>query len=194
MLNWGKGAASSTLIFKSCFYGHQLKPNSWPKQHVFDLHECSWAAGSRWSLMKCWSNSTNKLHIKQRPTFTYLYLCFYVFLFQFRTFDPCKQLWCSHPDNPYFCKTKKGPPLDGTECAPGKVRLFAHRAFISPVIPLISHLPMWPEHVSVNQANKDPNDPREGGEGAESAGECSSCTLKLGALQMRNEMSSASVV
>lgn len=48
-----------------------------------------------------------------------------IFLFsvsQFRTFDPCKQLWCSHPDNPYFCKTKKGPPLDGTECAPGKVR------------------------------------------------------------------------
>eukprot|EP00069_Balaena_mysticetus_P022543 bmy_03343T0 len=41
-------------------------------------------------------------------------------LFQFRTFDPCKQLWCSHPDNPYFCKTKKGPPLDGTMCAPGK--------------------------------------------------------------------------
>lgn len=40
---------------------------------------------------------------------------------QFRTFDPCKQLWCSHPDNPYFCKTKKGPPLDGTECSPGKV-------------------------------------------------------------------------
>ncbi|XP_004680859.1 PREDICTED: A disintegrin and metalloproteinase with thrombospondin motifs 14 isoform X1 [Condylura cristata] len=38
----------------------------------------------------------------------------------FRTFEPCKQLWCSHPDNPYFCKTKKGPPLDGTECAPGK--------------------------------------------------------------------------
>ncbi|XP_042343986.1 A disintegrin and metalloproteinase with thrombospondin motifs 3 [Plectropomus leopardus] len=38
----------------------------------------------------------------------------------FRTFDPCKQLWCSHPDNPYFCKTKKGPPLDGTECNPGK--------------------------------------------------------------------------
>lgn len=40
---------------------------------------------------------------------------------QFRTFEACKQLWCSHPDNPYFCKTKKGPPLDGTECAPGKV-------------------------------------------------------------------------
>uniref|UniRef100_H3ASK2 ADAM metallopeptidase with thrombospondin type 1 motif 3 n=1 Tax=Latimeria chalumnae TaxID=7897 RepID=H3ASK2_LATCH len=38
----------------------------------------------------------------------------------FRTFDPCKQLWCSHPDNPYFCKTKKGPPLDGTECLHGK--------------------------------------------------------------------------
>uniref|UniRef100_A0AAQ5ZU41 ADAM metallopeptidase with thrombospondin type 1 motif, 14 n=1 Tax=Amphiprion ocellaris TaxID=80972 RepID=A0AAQ5ZU41_AMPOC len=25
-----------------------------------------------------------------------------------------------HPDNQYFCKTKKGPPVDGTECAPGK--------------------------------------------------------------------------
>lgn len=48
---------------------------------------------------------------------------FSALLLQFRTFDPCKQLWCSHPDNPYFCKTKKGPPLDGTECAPGKVRL-----------------------------------------------------------------------
>ncbi|XP_032697056.1 A disintegrin and metalloproteinase with thrombospondin motifs 14 isoform X3 [Lontra canadensis] len=39
---------------------------------------------------------------------------------QFQTFEPCKQLWCSRPDNPYFCKTKKGPPLDGTECAPGQ--------------------------------------------------------------------------
>ncbi|XP_058154961.1 A disintegrin and metalloproteinase with thrombospondin motifs 14 [Dasypus novemcinctus] len=38
----------------------------------------------------------------------------------FQTHEPCRQLWCSHPDNPYFCKTKKGPPLDGTECAPGK--------------------------------------------------------------------------
>ncbi|XP_019730093.1 A disintegrin and metalloproteinase with thrombospondin motifs 3 isoform X4 [Hippocampus comes] len=42
------------------------------------------------------------------------------FVLQFRTYDPCKQLWCSHPDNQYFCKTKKGPPVDGTECGPGK--------------------------------------------------------------------------
>lgn len=40
---------------------------------------------------------------------------------QYRTFDPCKQLWCSHPDNPFFCKTKKGPPIDGTMCGNGKV-------------------------------------------------------------------------
>ncbi|ERE87225.1 A disintegrin and metalloproteinase with thrombospondin motif 14-like protein [Cricetulus griseus] len=45
----------------------------------------------------------------------------------FRTFEPCKQLWCSHPDNPYFCKTKKGPPLDGTECAPGKCLAIGNR-------------------------------------------------------------------
>ncbi|XP_072256883.1 A disintegrin and metalloproteinase with thrombospondin motifs 2-like isoform X2 [Pyxicephalus adspersus] len=44
----------------------------------------------------------------------------YMMCTAFRTFDPCKQLWCSHPDNPYFCKTKKGPPLDGTMCAQGK--------------------------------------------------------------------------
>nr|XP_015815765.2 A disintegrin and metalloproteinase with thrombospondin motifs 3 [Nothobranchius furzeri] len=50
----------------------------------------------------------------------------------FRTFDPCKQLWCSHPDNPYFCKTKKGPPLDGTECAPGKWCYKGHCMWKSP--------------------------------------------------------------
>ncbi|XP_075457821.1 A disintegrin and metalloproteinase with thrombospondin motifs 2-like isoform X2 [Ascaphus truei] len=44
----------------------------------------------------------------------------YMMCTAFRTFDPCKQLWCSHPDNPYFCKTKKGPPLDGTMCSLGK--------------------------------------------------------------------------
>lgn len=42
---------------------------------------------------------------------------------QYRTFDPCKQLWCSHPENPFFCKTKKGPPIDGTTCGNGKVDL-----------------------------------------------------------------------
>uniref|UniRef100_A0A3Q3ABI1 ADAM metallopeptidase with thrombospondin type 1 motif, 2a n=1 Tax=Kryptolebias marmoratus TaxID=37003 RepID=A0A3Q3ABI1_KRYMA len=34
--------------------------------------------------------------------------------------DPCKQLWCSDYNNPFFCRTKKGPPLDGTKCGPGK--------------------------------------------------------------------------
>ncbi|XP_006815023.1 A disintegrin and metalloproteinase with thrombospondin motifs 3-like, partial [Saccoglossus kowalevskii] len=38
----------------------------------------------------------------------------------FQGMDLCMQLWCSHPDNPFFCKTKKGPPLDGTSCGPGK--------------------------------------------------------------------------
>nr|XP_044993351.1 A disintegrin and metalloproteinase with thrombospondin motifs 14 isoform X2 [Jaculus jaculus] len=50
----------------------------------------------------------------------------------FRTFEPCKQLWCSHPDNPYFCKTKKGPPLDGTECAAGKWCFKGHCIWKSP--------------------------------------------------------------
>ncbi|XP_062070728.1 A disintegrin and metalloproteinase with thrombospondin motifs 14 isoform X3 [Lepus europaeus] len=50
----------------------------------------------------------------------------------FRTFEPCRQLWCSHPDNPYFCKTKKGPPLDGTDCAPGKWCFKGHCVWKSP--------------------------------------------------------------
>uniref|UniRef100_A0A673Y201 ADAM metallopeptidase with thrombospondin type 1 motif 2 n=1 Tax=Salmo trutta TaxID=8032 RepID=A0A673Y201_SALTR len=44
----------------------------------------------------------------------------YMMCTAYRTFDPCKQLWCSHPDNPFFCKTKKGPPIDGTMCGDGK--------------------------------------------------------------------------
>ncbi|XP_060792363.1 A disintegrin and metalloproteinase with thrombospondin motifs 2 isoform X2 [Neoarius graeffei] len=44
----------------------------------------------------------------------------YMMCTAYSTYDPCKQLWCSHPENPFFCKTKKGPPIDGTKCAPGK--------------------------------------------------------------------------
>nr|XP_039262899.1 A disintegrin and metalloproteinase with thrombospondin motifs 3-like [Styela clava] len=35
----------------------------------------------------------------------------------FQNLDVCRTLWCSHDDNPKFCKTKNGPPVDGTECA-----------------------------------------------------------------------------
>uniref|UniRef100_G3QCN4 ADAM metallopeptidase with thrombospondin type 1 motif, 2 n=1 Tax=Gasterosteus aculeatus aculeatus TaxID=481459 RepID=G3QCN4_GASAC len=38
----------------------------------------------------------------------------------YATHDPCKQLLCSEYNNPFHCKTKKGPPLDGTKCGPGK--------------------------------------------------------------------------
>ncbi|KAI4873523.1 hypothetical protein NFI96_011354 [Prochilodus magdalenae] len=44
----------------------------------------------------------------------------YMMCTAYSTYDPCKQLWCSHPENPFFCKTKKGPPIDGTKCATGK--------------------------------------------------------------------------
>ncbi|XP_035846688.1 A disintegrin and metalloproteinase with thrombospondin motifs 2-like isoform X2 [Sander lucioperca] len=38
----------------------------------------------------------------------------------YASIDPCRQLWCSEYSNPFYCKTKKGPPLDGTKCGPGK--------------------------------------------------------------------------
>ncbi|KAK4883298.1 hypothetical protein RN001_006617 [Aquatica leii] len=36
-----------------------------------------------------------------------------------RSFDiiePCSHLWCGHEKSPLVCKTKKGSPLEGTEC------------------------------------------------------------------------------
>ncbi|XP_046880322.1 A disintegrin and metalloproteinase with thrombospondin motifs 2-like [Hypomesus transpacificus] len=53
---------------------------------------------------------------------------------QYRTYDPCKQLWCSHPDNPFFCKTKKGPPIDGTMCGDGKHCFKGHCIWLTPDI------------------------------------------------------------
>ncbi|KAG8008356.1 A disintegrin and metalloproteinase with thrombospondin motifs 2 [Nibea albiflora] len=38
----------------------------------------------------------------------------------YSTHEPCKQLWCADYNNPFYCKTKKGPPLDGTKCGPGR--------------------------------------------------------------------------
>lgn len=35
--------------------------------------------------------------------------------------DPCSHLWCGHKDSPLVCKTKKGPPLEGTSCGLDKV-------------------------------------------------------------------------
>ncbi|XP_061134978.1 A disintegrin and metalloproteinase with thrombospondin motifs 2-like isoform X1 [Syngnathus typhle] len=52
----------------------------------------------------------------------------------YRTFDPCKQLWCSHPENPFFCKTKKGPPIDGTTCGNGKHCFKGHCVWLTPDI------------------------------------------------------------
>lgn len=37
--------------------------------------------------------------------------------------DPCSHLWCGHEAAPLVCKSKKGPPLEGTECGFGKVIL-----------------------------------------------------------------------
>ncbi|CAG9824041.1 unnamed protein product [Phaedon cochleariae] len=38
----------------------------------------------------------------------------------FEIIEPCQHLWCGHEKSPMVCKTKKGPPLEGTECGFGK--------------------------------------------------------------------------
>ncbi|XP_059378241.1 A disintegrin and metalloproteinase with thrombospondin motifs 2-like [Carassius carassius] len=65
---------------------------------------------------------------------------------QYRPFDPCKQLWCAHPDNPFFCKTKKGPPIDGTKCGDGKHCLKGHCRHLTPdIIKQDGNWGMWSE-------------------------------------------------
>lgn len=75
------------------------------------------------------------------------YVC--VFL-QYTNLDPCKQLWCSDYNNPFSCRTKKGPPLDGTKCGPGKVR--THQG--NQVKGLVLHVNKNIFIVNINQVNK----------------------------------------
>ena len=44
----------------------------------------------------------------------------YSFCRSFQLSDPCAHLWCTHEENPELCKTKKGPPMDGTACGENK--------------------------------------------------------------------------
>lgn len=43
--------------------------------------------------------------------------------------DPCTHLWCSNSSMPHNCKTKKGPPLEGTIC--GKHKWCRHGLCVS---------------------------------------------------------------
>ncbi|XP_052006280.1 A disintegrin and metalloproteinase with thrombospondin motifs 2-like isoform X1 [Xyrauchen texanus] len=70
----------------------------------------------------------------------------YMMCTAYRTFDPCKQLWCAHPDNPFFCKTKKGPPIDGTTCGDEKHCFKGHCVWLTPdIIKQDGSWGMWSE-------------------------------------------------
>ncbi|KAI4905145.1 hypothetical protein NFI96_011526, partial [Prochilodus magdalenae] len=70
----------------------------------------------------------------------------YMMCTAYRTYDPCKQLWCAHPDNPFFCKTKKGPPIDGTMCGDGKHCFKGHCVWLTPdIIKRDGSWGMWSE-------------------------------------------------
>ncbi|XP_037396626.1 A disintegrin and metalloproteinase with thrombospondin motifs 2-like isoform X3 [Pygocentrus nattereri] len=70
----------------------------------------------------------------------------YMMCTAYRTYDPCKQLWCAHPDNPFFCKTKKGPPIDGTMCGDGKHCFKGHCVWLTPdIIKQDGNWGMWSE-------------------------------------------------
>ena len=59
----------------------------------------------------------NSIHIHNRPCFIRYFLCR-----SFALSDPCTHLWCGHKSSPQLCKTKKGPPLEGTPCGQDKVK------------------------------------------------------------------------
>lgn len=40
----------------------------------------------------------------------------YMFCRGFDIVEPCSHLWCGHIESPLVCKTKRGPPIEGTEC------------------------------------------------------------------------------
>ncbi|XP_056586848.1 A disintegrin and metalloproteinase with thrombospondin motifs 2 [Triplophysa dalaica] len=68
----------------------------------------------------------------------------YMMCTAYSTYDPCKQLWCSHPENPFFCKTKKGPPIDGTKCATGKNCFKGHCIKLTPdILRQDGHWGLW---------------------------------------------------
>ncbi|TSO15258.1 A disintegrin and metalloproteinase with thrombospondin motifs 2 [Bagarius yarrelli] len=70
----------------------------------------------------------------------------------YRPFDPCKQLWCAHPDNPFFCKTKKGPPIDGTICGDRKHCFKGHCVWLTPdIIKRDGNWGMWSEYGACNR-------------------------------------------
>lgn len=100
----------ASAYFLTCYpFGYQLEIKTAPPPTHTHTYQILWHEEGVYKIQLA------NIPLSERPPIIYF------FFFQFRTFDPCKQLWCSHPDNPYFCKTKKGPPLDGTECAAGKV-------------------------------------------------------------------------
>ncbi|XP_030639748.1 A disintegrin and metalloproteinase with thrombospondin motifs 2 [Chanos chanos] len=77
----------------------------------------------------------------------------YMMCTAYRTFDPCKQLWCAHPDNPFFCKTKKGPPIDGTMCGDGKHCFKGHCIWLTPdIIKQDGNWGMWSEFGSCSRS------------------------------------------
>ncbi|KAK3564465.1 hypothetical protein QTP86_022641 [Hemibagrus guttatus] len=76
----------------------------------------------------------------------------YMMCTAYRPFDPCKQLWCAHPDNPFFCKTKKGPPIDGTICGDGKHCFKGHCVWLTPdIIKRDGNWGMWSEYGACNR-------------------------------------------
>ncbi|KAI5624871.1 A disintegrin and metalloproteinase with thrombospondin motifs 2-like, partial [Silurus asotus] len=76
----------------------------------------------------------------------------YMMCTAYRPFDPCKQLWCAHPDNPFFCKTKKGPPIDGTICGDGKHCFKGHCMWLTPdIIKRDGNWGMWSEYGACNR-------------------------------------------
>ncbi|XP_014784882.2 A disintegrin and metalloproteinase with thrombospondin motifs 3-like [Octopus bimaculoides] len=61
----------------------------------------------------------------------------------FRQLDPCTRLWCSHQSTMHMCRTKNGPPLEGSKCGFGQWCLGGACQYKSNLIPIDGAWGSW---------------------------------------------------
>ncbi|GAB1610637.1 A disintegrin and metalloproteinase with thrombospondin motifs 3-like [Argonauta hians] len=61
----------------------------------------------------------------------------------FRQLDPCTRLWCSHRSSMHMCRTKNGPPLEGSKCGFGRWCLGGACQYKSNLIPIDGGWGTW---------------------------------------------------
>ena len=122
-----EGSVMAPMVAATFSYFH------WSSCSIGEYHFKS----SEWKCMKNKPKTSNYTLITEKIEYEYSlddqcrmeFEKGYSFCRSFQLPDPCEHLWCAHQDTPLLCKTKKGPPMDGTACGRNKVFLFLIQIF-----------------------------------------------------------------